>query len=62
MLKGHSPAPSHTADISRVGVPAAWDFHSSPSLLPKRQEGGAGLPGFCSKSGSDHRGRRKQWG
>lgn len=50
ILKGHSPAPSHTADTSKVGIPAARDFHSSPSHLPKRQEGGARLPGFCSKS------------
>ena len=50
ILKGHSPAPGHTADTSRVDIPAAQDSHSSPSHLRKRQEGGARLPNFCSKS------------
>ena len=36
ILKGHSPAPGHTADTSRVDIPAAQDSHSSPSHLCKR--------------------------
>ena len=38
MLKGHSPAPSHTADTSRVGIPAARTFtlHLPSSLRGKK--------------------------